>query len=202
MDSKESHSENEPIHWYVMSVYAHNMKKAEEALVRRNDLCYFIPKQYVLRTYHGQTRHELVPLISGLLFLYATYEQADEFQKSYPFIGFLKSHSGTGRHTMIVPDVAMKEFMDVARHYEEDLIYYRPEELQLEKGTKVRIVGGVFDGAVGTMLKLKGKREKRLVVSLPGILAVAAAHISPEYIQIITENHKIDKTKIKTNIIN
>ncbi len=187
MNDNGLHSEDEIIHWYVMSVYAHNMKKAEEALSARGDLRYFIPKQYVLRTYHGQSRRELVPLISGLLFLRATYAQADEFQKHYPFIGFLRQRTGTGRHTMTVPDAAMDEFIGVARHYEEDLIYYRPEELQLDKGSRVRIVGGVFDGVVGTLLKVKGKREKCLVVSLPGILAVAAAHISPEYIQLQTD---------------
>lgn len=188
MNSIEKHTEDKSVHWYVMSVYAHNMKKAEEALVRRDDLCHFIPKQYVLRTYHGRIRRELVPLISGLLFLRSTYAQADEFQRNYPFIGFLKSRSDSGRHTTTVSDTAMNEFIEVARHYEEELLYFRPEELQLDKGTRVRIIGGVFDGAVGTLLKVKGKRQKCLVVSIPGILAVAAAHISPEYIQLVSDD--------------
>lgn len=80
----------------------------------------------------------------------------------------------------------MHEFIRVAQKYEEDLTYYKPEEICLTKGIKVRVHGGVFDGVEGTLLKVKGKRSKRIVVTIPGIVAIAAAYIEPELIEIIS----------------
>ena len=57
--------------------------------------------------------------------------------------------------------------------------------MDLKKGQRIRIIGGVFDGAEGVLLKVKGIRDKRLVVSLPNLLTVAATRIEPEFIQIL-----------------
>ena len=37
------------------------------------------------------------------------------------------------------------------------------------------------------MMRIKGKRDKRLVVRIPQIMAVAATTIEPELIQVISE---------------
>ena len=51
------------------------------------------------------------------------------------------------RQPVIIPDAQMRSFILVAGTYDEAVIYVEPEELKLVKGTKVRITGGVFEGA-------------------------------------------------------
>jgi transcription antitermination factor NusG len=89
---------------------------------------------------------------------------------------------------MKVPNREMEEFMEVARHYDADLTYYRPEEIELDKGTRIRIIGGTFDGAQGILVRIKGKRGKRLVVQIPELMAIATTYIEPEFIQILSNN--------------
>lgn len=180
-------SEKREPEWFVMNAYAKSEHKAESALQAAGNLPYFIPKHYVLRTYHGKRRRELVPLIPNLFFVHAPYQEVEQFQKLHPNIGYATTKVDGAKRILKVPEREMNEFIAVARHYEEDLTWYRPEEVELSKGVRVRIIGGVFEGAVGTLLKLKGKRSKRLVVSIPDIITVAAAHIEPEYIQILSE---------------
>ena len=79
----------------------------------------------------------------------------------------------------------MNEFIELAKHYEEELLYFRPEEIHLERGVRVRVIGGPFDGVVGTLMKVKGKRSKRIVVKINDIAAIASAQIDPEYIEIL-----------------
>ena len=65
------------------------------------------------------------------------------------------------------------------------LIYFQPEELNLSKGTKVRITGGDFEGQEGVFLKVKGARDRRVVIAIQGIIAVAMATIHPDLIEVI-----------------
>ena len=87
---------------------------------------------------------------------------------------------------MKVPDGQMESFIRVADRYEDDLTYYQPGEIHLNKGDYVRIVGGDYNGATGMLLRVKGKRGKRLLACIPQIMAVATTLIEPEYIQKIS----------------
>ena len=66
---------------------------------------------------------------------------------------------GTG-----VPDSQMQRFIAVSGTYDDHLLYFQPDELNLSKGTKVRITGGEFEGQEGIFLKVKGARDRRVVI--------------------------------------
>ena len=53
------------------------------------------------------------------------------------------------------------------------------------KGTKVRITGGDFEGQEGVFLKVKGARDRRVVIAIQGVIAVAMATIHPDLIEVI-----------------
>ena len=179
--------ETKKAEWFVMNAYAKSEHKAESVLSGKNGLPYFIPKKYAMRNYFGKIKRELVPLIPNLVFVKASYSEIDAFQSLYSFLGFATTVKNGNRTPLVVPGYQMENFMKVALHYDEDLTYFKPEEVELKEGDFVRIVGGAFDGAKGQLLRLKGKRGKRLVVRIPQIMAVAATYIEPEFIQVITE---------------
>ena len=52
-------------------------------------------------------------------------------------------------------------------------------------GTKVRITGGDFEGQEGVFLKVKGARDRRVVIAIQGVIAVAMATIHPDLIEVI-----------------
>ena len=79
----------------------------------------------------------------------------------------------------------MEQFIAVTNTYNEHLIYIQPDEIDLRKGTPVRILGGPFNGFEGTFIKVKGSRTKRVVVMLKGIVGVAMAEITPDLLEVL-----------------
>lgn len=55
----------------------------------------------------------------------------------------------------------------------------------MQKGDRVRITGGVFEGVEGIFVRVKG--DRRVVVSIQGVMAVATTFIHPSLIVPITE---------------
>lgn len=180
----ENQSEEE---WFV--VYARSEKKIEQALNSDDfSMHYFIPKHYTLRTYHGKKQRELVPLIPHLIFIRATYNQVEAFHHNFfTDVSYVTRRLDGRRKILTVPEEQMNEFIELTKHYEEELLYFRPEEIHLDKGVRVRVIGGPFNGVVGTLMKVKGKRSKRIVVKINDVAAIASAHIDPEFIEVIED---------------
>ena len=86
---------------------------------------------------------------------------------------------------IIVPDSQMQTFIAVAGTYDDQLIWVNPEDLNLKKGTRVRITAGDFAGQEGTFIKVKGARDKRVVIAIQGVIAVAMATLHPSLIEVI-----------------
>ena len=79
----------------------------------------------------------------------------------------------------------MQRFIAVSGTSDDHLLYFQPDELNLSKGTKVRITGGEFEGQEGIFLKVKGARDRRVVIEIKGVIAVAMATIHPDLIEVI-----------------
>lgn len=92
--------------------------------------------------------------------------------------------ASTDQDYLIVPDKQMADFIQVAGQHEAAIDFYAPDELHLEKGTPVRILGGPFDGVEGTFLKVQGARARRLVVQIPNTLA-AVVSVEPDLVEVI-----------------
>ena len=73
----------------------------------------------------------------------------------------------------------------IASHYEEDTVYYRPEEIDLKRGMRVCIHGGKFDNVKGMFVRVQGKRNRRVVVLLEGVMAVSA-EVHPDLIEVLS----------------
>ena len=81
----------------------------------------------------------------------------------------------------------MEQFMRVSRTDDDRLVYLKPEEINLSKGTRVRILGGVFDGVEGLFVRVKGKRNRRVVVLIDHVSAIAVSEVSPDLIEILDD---------------
>lgn len=176
--------ENETPVWFAMYAYKRELRIQQE--LNKENIEHFIPMHYILKEHNGRKKRVLVPAISNLVFVHTTKSILTQFKLRNPYLQYVTRKVDSGREIITVPSSQMKDFIGIARRYEEDLIYYRPEEISLDKGHKVRVHGGAFDGVEGTLIKLKGKRSKRIVVKIAGVVAIAAAYIEPEYIEILS----------------
>ena len=86
---------------------------------------------------------------------------------------------------LVVPDEQMESFITIASQYEETTVYYKPEEIDIRKGTRVCIHGGKLDGVKGVFMRVQGKRNRRVVVMLEGVMAVSA-EVHPDLIEVIS----------------
>lgn len=176
--------------WFVLNaVFGRELRVKE--LLEIQGIEAFVPMRYLIKMKRGHKERVLVSAISNFVFIHTTKEILESFksdlqsQYGYPTY-FVTRKIGDRRVIITVPDQQMREFIRIASQLEEDVLYFPPEEIQLEKGDRVRIIGGNLDGLEGTLLKVKGKRSKRVVVSIAGVAAVAAYYISPDLIQVIS----------------
>ena len=176
--------------WFVMRAYK-NEKKAEEHLSREYGLKYFIPKQKLLRKINGKKVLVTVPVIRSLIFVFAKQEQIVDFKLNYYNDLQFVTRTFEGKHIYItVPNKEMENFIKVCEQKEEELNFFKPEELldekkrKIVKGQRVKVHGGPFNEVEGFFMKVEKKRGRQLVVIIPDLLAVSA-EIDPDYLEIL-----------------
>lgn len=136
--------------------------------------------EFVLR--NGQRVRKLVPAVHNLVFIRSTRQEIDEIKEKNAATLPLRYIMDRETHQpIIIPKVQMQNFIAVAGNYDQQLIYLPSAESTAQKGDRVRITGGVFGGVEGTFLRVKG--DRRVVVSIQGVMAVATAFVHPSLIE-------------------
>ncbi len=170
--------------WHAMRAYK-NERLAEERLSSAEGMCCFVAKRYAMRTFHGRKRPCAVPVIPGLVFVRATRARIAAFKREvYGGLQFVMSGREGRGGPLVVPDGEMESFIRVCEQYGEDTRFHRPEDIHVGKGTRVRVHGGAFDGVEGIFVRVAGRRSRRLVVLLTGVMAVSVT-VQPEYLEIL-----------------
>ena len=168
--------------WFAMRATYRRELEAMHLLEKANPGC-FIPMQYKISIRRGRKVRALVPVIRNLVFVHARPSEVQRFKSQITYLQYITdTRSG---QKIVIPDHDMQRFIAVAGTYNDHLLYFQPEELNLSKGTKVRITGGDFEGQEGVFLKVKGARDRRVVIAIQGIIAVAMATIHPDLIEVI-----------------
>ena len=170
--------------WYAIRVtYNREMKVKWE--LDRLKIEYFLPMKY--RTVNKGERRvkELVPAIHNLIFVRLTPERMIEYKQTTTLpIRYIMDREK--RVPIVIPDYQMQNFIAVAGTYNEQLVYLEPNFAELHKGDRVRVKGGLFEGAEGVFVRIKG--DRRVVVSIPGVMAVATAFVHPSLIEKILDD--------------
>lgn len=155
----------------------------------------FVPLKYVVKTIRGQKQRALVPALSGLIFVKGTLEALKDYtQQSHFPIYLRKSAFSNKEEYLTIPTEAMEDFMAVTEHREEHVTYFRPEEISLQEGDRIVIKDGLYEGREGVIMRIKGKRNKHLVVQIPGML-LAAVELSPEMIELPRQRRGISLSR-------
>ena len=168
--------------WYAMRATYRREREAMQLLAKENLGC-FVPMQYKIAIKKGKKVRVLVPIVHNLIFVHARPSEVKRVKSLVAYLQYITdTRSG---QKIIIPDNEMQRFIAVAGSYNDHLLYFQPDELNLSKGTKVRIIGGDFEGQEGIFLKVKGARDRRVVIAIQGVIVVAMATIHPDLIEVI-----------------
>ena len=175
-------TDNEVEVWHAMRATYRRELDAVHLLEKENLGC-FVPMQYKVSIRKGKKVRTLVPVIRNLVFVHARPSDVQRVKSQITYLQYITdTRSG---QKIIIPDHEMQRFIAVAGTYNDHLLYFQPEELNLSKGTRVRITGGDFAGQEGIFLKVKGARDRRVVIEIQGVIALAMATIHPDLIEVI-----------------
>lgn len=123
-------------------------------------------------------------LIPNTIFVYGNYRTINALKYHHPFITYSYRKVDGSYKILTIPVNEMERFIQSADKMHDDITYYRPEEVYLHRGDRVRIIGGAFDGYEGTLVKDKDSKQKMFLIDFK-MLGAIATHISPKYIQLI-----------------
>lgn len=168
--------------WYAIRVTYNRELKVKADLDERG-IENFLPMHYVYKTVDDKRVRRLVPAIHNLIFMLADQATMAQY-KSTTALPIRYIMNRETQRPMVVPRRQMDNFIAVAGTNNEQLIYLDEAPMDFKKGDKVKILGGIFEGAEGTFMRIKG--DRRVVVSIPGIIAVATMNIHPSLLQRIT----------------
>lgn len=144
----------------------------------------FTPMHWMVSSRLGKMVREYVPVIPSLLFAYGTQGALEEIVEKDRSLQFQFKRGGGRGSLMTVPEVEMERFIEAVSN-DSNPVYFSPEELTPDKlGKEVIVRGGPLDGYSGILLKMRGSRKKRLIVSIPGFISTAV-EVNPDYIQFI-----------------
>ena len=145
---------------------------------------HFVPMSTKKVVKGGKTLTMTVPTISNLCFVRTTKSALDELFQSMGedrHVHFMWDKST--RKPIIVSDKAMADFIRVCTVMNDDALYLKDLTSKLHEGQRVRVTDGPFKGIEGTILRIK--RSRRVVVELPGLLAIATNYIDPRNLELI-----------------
>lgn len=126
---------------------------------------------------------KLVPAVSNLCFVRWTKTALDSFIRSFGDASPVTYYwDRTANRPLTIPDKAMEDFIAVASTMDEDLIYITEISAKLREGQTVKVKEGPFKGVEGKIVRIR--KSRRILVELPGMMAVASTYIPLEQLEI------------------
>ena len=160
-DSKKP--ENECEGWYALKVFYNRTEKVREQIM-------------------GLTKEIYVPqnVISSLMFVKTTPSNLEYIRKDR--YEWLKVYTQPGdREPYVIPEHQMEVFKFVTSLADKNLERVDPDAINYKSGERVRVTGGVFEGAEGYIKRIRG--DRKLVVAIEGVVAVATSYIPSSYLE-------------------
>ena len=171
---------DDSVKWYAMRVTYRRELAVRDTLEEGGMEC-FVPLRLTIKVdAKGRRKKVMVPIVNSLIFVHARQSQIQAVKVGIPHLQYIVDKN---RAKITVPEKQMTQFKAVCGTYDESLLFFDPQELNLTQGTPVRIIGGEFEGYEGIFMKVKGKRDRRVVIAIEGVIAVVMATIHPNFIQ-------------------
>lgn len=172
--------------WYVLRVTYQRELIAARRLTELGAENFVPTKLVRAKLPNGRTKLQRRALVHNYIFVRSDRQTIDHIKQfELPYLRYVMHTINSVYQAMVVPPEQMRSFMLVVGTEDERLMLLEQQSVELKAGTRVRITGGVFAGAEGLLTKVPGIRERRVVVRIEGVVAVATPRIERELIEII-----------------
>ncbi len=180
--------------WYVLHtgrfVKRTSLELEREAARRRMmnlpEWTYFAPMLVEESKRNAKTVQK--PMCLNYVFVRSTVCEIQMFRQTHPEYNLIRKKA-TERHRpeyLSVTDRDMQMFMIVAKAYRNGVPCYTAADMKrLNKGDRVRIIGGEFSGVEGILLTRKGKDGGYVVINVCNRIAVPTLCIRSKYIKVV-----------------
>ena len=187
--SKQLRETMEKVQWHPMRVA---YDRGDRVLAIRDELKrrgveHFLPMHWEYTKDELNAHKQLKPAINGLIFIHASRWNITELKKMPGFEALrywmdkTKGENVEDR-VLTVPDAQMQNFMRVASHEGDNVVYLQYNEQFLDKpGKRVRIKEGDFAGCTGTIRRIK--KRQCVVVQIDHVAAMALAFVPPTWLE-------------------
>lgn len=173
--------------WFAMRATYRRELLAQRRLEGRS-IESFIPMRYEIGMKERRRTVKATPAVRNLIFVHTTRSEMQRAKADIPCLQYMTTPGGG--NVLIVPDEQMRRFIAITAASTPDSLYLSPDQVNLAKGTRVRIRGGALDGQQGVFVKVKGARDRRIVVAIEGVVAVAFAAVHPARVEILDDEIK------------
>ena len=181
--------------WYVLRVTYQREITAAKALEELQIEHYVPTVRTRIRNEKGVSiGWKTEPLIHNYIFIHDSYENILTLkQTKLDYLRFMmgKDDEGMANVPQYVPDKQMSDFMKVVRTMGSKPV---DPNIDLRKGDRVRVLTGPFEGVEGIYIKMPNRHEKRVVIKIEGIAAVATLALNASDVEklepIKEEKHK------------
>lgn len=166
--------EKKEVAWYVLRVTYQREITASKALEELKIEHYVPTIRTRIRNENGVSiGWKTEPLVHNYIFIHDSYENILKLkQGKLDYLRFImgKDDSGMMSVPQYVSDKQMSDFMKVASTTGSKPV---DPNIDLRKGDRVRVLTGHFEGVEGIFVRMPNRHEKRVVVHIEGVAAVA-----------------------------
>ena len=200
--------DNSQLNWYAAKVFYNKVFLLEERFAAAGYASYIAVAKVLLKG-EGRSRairalarsvstftgryfqeggefYERKPLVSSLFFFQVAADDLPKAVKLLSGVGFIYKDA-EGKDFAAIPEKQMASFRLVTSSGETGLTFFADDDFtRYRRGNRVRVLQGPLKGAEGYIRRIK--KDRRLLVSIEGVVAVATTYIPPEMLEIVPEN--------------
>lgn len=158
------------MNWYALKVY-YNRIAALTIKLAAEGIEYFAPTD----------------VITSLLFVHCEEQTIKNISDKYWQQAWVYHRLDDRSKPAAIRDKEMEVFRFIVTAGREGLTLLGDDKPEYHKGDRVIVTGGPFCGAEGHIVRIK--RDRRLVVTINGVVAVATTYIHPSLLKKITPDN-------------
>lgn len=183
-----THDSLRNVEWYVMRVTYQRELVARRLLEEMGVVC-FVPTEKVKRrrACGGFLQREVAKL-HNYIFVYSSREALQQIKTTkIPYLRYLMAKGEDGRsEPQFVPADQMAHFMEICKSQGAQIL---EPDVKFAQGDRVRVVEGPLKGVVGVYVRTSARHEKRVVVQIEGVIAVATVAMPASALEKIDQDN-------------
>ncbi len=168
--------------WFAMrATYGRNLMAQRALDVEKIES--FVPMRKRTQKVGRSIKTDMIPIVRDLIFVLGEREEVQDAKSRIPYLHYIV-RPVDGKNTPVeVPAQQMEAFIAVCNEIDESAELLSGEDAHFEVGERVEVVNGSFKGHQGLLVKIEGKRSKRFVVAVDGVVAVVVSGITAKDIK-------------------